>query len=367
MDNLIAETNSRLLEIIANLTTIKQEYEEKLNANTKEIDTQLEKVQEYKTEFFESKAKIEKMNSDIEGFESDYKKLVERFKDDELANILIAANKEISLKIDERKRKIVKDKSSMNELVDKAENVKQKLVKLTAEKKALELCLSRILDAFEFYSRSLNQIISYSNDNKDNLCSCFHDGSSIINSEIKYISSSFTNEDSIDLDLEDTNYTMDMNNTIDTNEEYTAFNQNEDILVDVEDEKLDDLEPIDLSDMVKVDEENPEISDYDNESIIEGDEHRIVINSEDNLESEETTNDVVNTSEVTEGTEEGIVNTDEVDDETTEDGGNTDEVPEQDSQNKGNNKKKKKKKEEENISIDVNFDDSLEDDDSLYE
>ena len=39
------------------------------------------------------------MNSDIEGFSEDYKKLVERFKDDELANILVAANKEIYLKI----------------------------------------------------------------------------------------------------------------------------------------------------------------------------------------------------------------------------------------------------------------------------
>ena len=60
------------------------------------------------------------MNADIVGFSEDYKKLVERFKDDELANILIAANKEISLKIEERKRKIIKDKASMNELVEKA-------------------------------------------------------------------------------------------------------------------------------------------------------------------------------------------------------------------------------------------------------
>lgn len=174
MDNLINETNVRLQEIIDNLTTIKNEYENKLDHSNKEIDIELNKVKKYKEDFFVSKQKIEKMNSDIEGFEKDYQNLVERFKDDELANILIAANKEISAKIDERKRKIARDKISMNELVEKAETSKTKLVKLTAEKKALELCLKKILDAYEFYTKSLLQIINYSNDNPDNLSACFH-------------------------------------------------------------------------------------------------------------------------------------------------------------------------------------------------
>lgn len=331
MDNLISETNGRLLEIIDNLTTIKEEYETKLNANNKEIDTQLEKVQKYKADFFESKAKIEKMNSDIEGFESDYKKLVERFKDDELANILIAANKEISLKIDERKRKIVKDKSAMNELVDKAENVKQKLVKLTAEKKALELCLSKILDAFEFYSRSLNQIINYSNDNKDNLCACFHEGTSIINPEIRNIGSSF---------IGDTNFDdEEFNDNDGTGKTYSSdsiVDLEDDPLSNIEDEEFGDLEPVDLSDMIKVDEENSEISDYDNENVIEGNEHKIVINDEN-----------INT--------EYIKASDE------------DSLEEEKKENNKNKKKKNKKEVDNDISIDVNFDDSLEDDDSLYE
>lgn len=327
MNNLISETNSRLLEIINNLTTIKEEYEAKLENNNKEIETQLDKVQKYKTEFFESKSKIEKMNSDIEGFESDYKKLVERFKDDELANILIAANKEISLKIDERKRKIVKDKSAMNELVDKAENVKQKLVKLTAEKKALELCLAKILDAFEFYSRSLNQIISYATDNKDNLCSCFHDGPSIINSEFRQLSSSLVSENNLHDDVED-----DDNHSSDNGEKQVVQEKEDDMLDDVEDEELEDLEPVDLSDMVKV-EENPEISDYDNENVIEGDEHKIVIESQE---------------------ADLIVSNDNKDDD------NDDQVEE-------TKKKKSKKSEEEDMNINVDFDDSLEDDDSLYE
>lgn len=138
MDNLISETNTRLQEIIDNLTTIKTEYENKLRRSSREIDVELDKVNKYKEDFFVAKQKIEKMNSDIEGFEADYQNLVERFKDDELANILIAANKEISAKIDERKRKIARDKLAMNELIEKAELSKNKLVKITAEKKALE-------------------------------------------------------------------------------------------------------------------------------------------------------------------------------------------------------------------------------------
>lgn len=174
MENLIFETNARLQEIIDNLSTIRKEYTNKLASNSSEIETQLKTVDRYREEFFTSKRKIEKMNADIEGFEEDYKKLVERFQDDELANILVAANKEISAKIDERKRKILRDRQAMNELVGKAEEVKQRLVKLTAEKKALELCLARIEDSHEFYSKALSQVIDYSSKNQDDLCSCFH-------------------------------------------------------------------------------------------------------------------------------------------------------------------------------------------------
>lgn len=181
MDNLISETNTRLQEIIDNLTTIKTEYENKLKRSSREIDIELDKVNKYKEDFFVSKQKIEKMNSDIEGFEADYQNLVERFKDDELANILIAANKEISAKIDERKRKIAKDKLAMNELIEKAELSKNKLVKITAEKKALELCLAKILDAYEFYSRALTQVIEYTQENTSDLSKCFFEN----NNEMK--------------------------------------------------------------------------------------------------------------------------------------------------------------------------------------
>lgn len=202
MDNLISETNTRLQEIIDNLTTIKTEYENKLRRSSREIDIELDKVNKYKEDFFVSKQKIEKMNSDIEGFEADYQNLVERFKDDELANILIAANKEISAKIDERKRKIARDKLAMNELIEKAELSKNKLVKITAEKKALELCLAKILDAYEFYSRALTQVIEYTQENTSDLSKCFFENNKDMKSSFSKTIREITTSSNSDFDKE---------------------------------------------------------------------------------------------------------------------------------------------------------------------
>lgn len=242
MDNLVSETNAKLESVIENLETIKKEYEKKLKANDKEINAELSKVRKYKKDFFLAKEKVEKMNSDIEGFSEDYKKLVERFKDDELANILVAANKEISLKIEERKRKIIKDKASMNELVEKAEKVKEKLVTLTQEKNALESCYVKICDSEEYYRRSLNEIIDYANENKDNLCSYFDDADAIINN-------AETEEPLVDLnDIE-----FDMTKEID--EDDASFEKHE------EEKQEDEKETEVQEDMEENEKENDEFND----------------------------------------------------------------------------------------------------------
>lgn len=289
MENLIIETNARLQEVIDNLSIIKDEYEKKLEINTKEMDEQLKKVDAYREDFFTSKEKIEKMNSDIEGFEEDYQKLVERFKDDELANILVAANKEISAKIEERKRKIAKDRQAMNELVAKAEEVKKKLVKLTAEKKALELCLNKINDSFEFYSKSLGQIIEYSSDNQDNLCACFHE------EKITYKPEEVFDDDYSQDQLVETEDTF----VIEENDEDDIY-ETESVEIDYEEEVQDETETeadesndaiIAVEEIVYEDDEDEEI-DNENEDtesedeeniedkedfVIEGEEHEVVI------------------------------------------------------------------------------------------
>ena len=258
MDKLVSETNAKLESVIENLETIKKEYEKKLKANDKEINAELSKVRKYKKDFFLAKEKVEKMNSDIEGFSEDYKKLVERFKDDELANILVAANKEISLKIEERKRKIIKDKASMNELVEKAEKVKEKLVTLTQEKNALESCYVKICDSEEYYRRSLNEIIDYANENKENLCSYFDDADAIINSaeseeplvdlnDIEFDMTKEIDEDEASIeeqeketDQEDEKETEVQEDTKESEKENDEFNDEEFILAEQNDEDEDE-------------------------------------------------------------------------------------------------------------------------------
>lgn len=293
MENLIIETNARLQDVINNLLVIKQEYEKKLDTNTKEMDEQLKKVDAYREDFFSSKEKIEKMNSDIEGFEEDYQKLVERFKDDELANILVAANKEISAKIEERKRKIVKDRQAMNELVGKAEEVKKKLVKLTAEKKALELCLDKINDSYEFYSKSLGQIIEYSSDNQDNLCVCFHEEKFTYKTE-EIITEDVDNQEHIiesddafiveDNDYEDEKYETENVITEEENDQSNdIFEENEEKEFEVEEIVFEDDDEIideefaqeEIDENSKIDEEKTQVNEED--FVIEGEEHEVIL------------------------------------------------------------------------------------------
>ena len=173
MNDLIKETNSTLEEAIVNLFSQKTENEHKLAELSSDVELQLQKVKEYKEAFNRSKEKIAKANEDIKGFEADYQNLVDKFQNDELQNILISANKEITLKIDERKKKIKDEQIEMNRLVQRASVSKKKLVKLTAEKKAIQLKLDYILDAYEFYNKTLSDIIEYSTSHSDDLCSYF--------------------------------------------------------------------------------------------------------------------------------------------------------------------------------------------------
>ena len=318
MEYFINETNGRLQDIIANLGEILDEYKKKLENNAKDIEEQLTTVQNYRLEFYASKEKIEKMNADIEGFEADYQKLVERFKDDELANILVAANKEISAKIDERKKQIAKDRLAMNDIVKKAEDVKKKLVKLNAEKKALEVCLEKILDSHEFYSRALNQVIEYTENNQDNLCACFYD---------ETISDMIANEEHSDnYSVDELNITKDENIIEEKDEvildeelevvtdevEYDDEDETEEVIEEDTDEEIEDEEieeeeisevdedeilvadiasideeeyqigetPVELEEVVSEDEDEDD-EDFDDEEIVLENEESIYIDEED--------------------------------------------------------------------------------------
>jgi len=162
MDSFIVDINDQLKGILEEINDKKVDYSEKLEQITTEIENRLGEVKNYKEDFYNRKQTIEKMQNDIAGFENDYQKMVDNLKDTELANILVSVNKEVSSKIDERKRMINKDIDAMNEIVDKAEEVKNILVQLKAEKKALELCFEKITNIQDVYSKGFDNLIKYS-------------------------------------------------------------------------------------------------------------------------------------------------------------------------------------------------------------
>ena len=166
MDNLIQETNTKLKNIIEDLSALKNEYEDKVNVISQSIDKELAADKKYKEDFFNAKEKIEKANDDIKDFEKDYQSLVEKFNGESLAGILLSANKEINSKIEENKMKIAQDQKDINALIAKAEVDKDKLVKLTAEKKILKIRLSKITEAYNYYVNSINEIIENSKKGK---------------------------------------------------------------------------------------------------------------------------------------------------------------------------------------------------------
>ena len=166
MDNLIQETNTKLKNIIEDLSALKNEYEDKVNVISQSIDKELAAVKKYKEDFFTAKEKIEKANDDIKDFEKDYQSLVEKFSGESLAGILLSANKEINSKIEENKMKIAQDRKDINALIAKAEVAKAKLVKLTAEKKILKIRLNKITEAYNYYVNSINEIIENSKKGK---------------------------------------------------------------------------------------------------------------------------------------------------------------------------------------------------------
>ena len=168
-NQIINETNSRLNEIIEDIRYKKEELEDQLKENQKLIDNELDKVNGYKTEFNEAKKKIQKMTDDINGFEEEYNNLVEKFKDDELANILSGVSKEIEAKIKEKKRNIQRDQDEMNQLVDQAKEAKTELVKLMDEKQELKATLKQINDVYTYYDEEFEKISTYTQENFNNL------------------------------------------------------------------------------------------------------------------------------------------------------------------------------------------------------
>ena len=169
MNDLLQETNGKLLNIVGELDLLTKDYADKIASIDQEIAQELDIVKKYKDDFFQAREKIEKTNNDIETFERDYNSLLEKFKDDEIGSILLNSNNDLAAKLEEKRRKIVEEKKDINNLIAKAEVAKNRLVKLTAEKKIMEVRLTDIEDIFEYYKKALQEIVNYTTNNENDI------------------------------------------------------------------------------------------------------------------------------------------------------------------------------------------------------
>ena len=150
----------------------------------------------------------------------------------------------------------------MNSLVEKAEVVKKKLVKLTAEKKALELCFEKISDAYNYYTKVLGEIIEYSTINRGNL------------------SQKKSTNKSKDIKLDDEEFSID---SIKDEDKYIIEEAKENIIPEIEKTEIEDDDDFEISlEEIKVEDDTKE------ENIEENDSKKI---SED-IENEEKVNEV---------------------------------------------------------------------------
>ncbi len=169
MNDLLQETNVKFEGIIIDLENLKSEYVEKIRIVDEEIAEELNVVKNYKNDFFVAKDKIEKTNNDIQTFEKEYNSLIEKFKDDEIGAILLNSNRDLEAKIEEKKQQIIQQKRDINNLIQKAEMAKDKLVKLTAEKKILELRLTDVEDIYQYYKKAIEDIIDFTKKNEKDI------------------------------------------------------------------------------------------------------------------------------------------------------------------------------------------------------
>lgn len=169
MKNLIAEINSKIKAIINELEQRKEESEDTLNSVKNKIDEKVDEAKSYKVEVDEAKDKIKDLEEDINTLDSDLKDLNERFGNKDLNAIVEAGNREINAKIISKQNAITKYREQIGELTEKARAIKDLLINLKKDKETKENKLSNYTKALDYYTKKLNEVINFADENPDSL------------------------------------------------------------------------------------------------------------------------------------------------------------------------------------------------------
>ena len=238
MEKMIGVINDNLKSVISGIKNHRIDTEKELTRVNNEIEEKAGIARQYGISVDDSKQVIGILESEIKDLENDLVELTDKFKN--FTELLAAGNKEISNKILEKRSLISKETQSIKEITDKATELKNDIVLLEQEKEKLETELEKAKVLEKYYESSINSIIDFSTNHKDEL-------DSFVVEEIKD-----------ELDVKDMEINeKDLNHEIDDSvfEEIDSITDEEDAVDDSA-----DLDDVDIDDSLNEENEEKEVS-----------------------------------------------------------------------------------------------------------
>lgn len=254
MEKMIGVINDNLKSVISGIKSHRVDTEKELARVNKEIEDKAGIARQYGISVDDSKSVIASLEEEIHGFENDLVELSDKFKN--FKELLATGNKEISNKILEKRTLISKETQNIKDITEKAETLKNEIIELEDNKEKLEGELKKAKVLEKYYESSINSIIDYSVNHKDEL-------DSFVGNEIK---------EELDVDVEEINE-KDLNHEIDD----SVF------------EEIDHISDIDEveTDEIKEDESDDEEDDSSSKELSIKDELDNIIASGQDLENHE--------------------------------------------------------------------------------
>lgn len=169
MVELVNQVNSKLNEIIEEISDEVGVLTSDLEVVQSNIDSKIDEAKGYKISVDEYKENINKIESEIAGLESDLDNLKLNYGNKGLDAIVEVGTKEINNKIVSKQIEVSKQAQKINELTDRARTIKELLINLKKDKKEKKDRLDNLSVVLEYYKQEFSKIIEYSVNNVDSL------------------------------------------------------------------------------------------------------------------------------------------------------------------------------------------------------
>jgi len=237
MNSLIKETNDNLRTII---DTLKENLETAANTLDNiqvQMDKKVEEAKKYKIQVDSAKVAIKDLEDDNKSLEISLKELNDKYGKMNLVSVIEAGNREIKSKINDNLREIVKQKEHIAELTNKARTIKDLLMNLKKDKTLKEEKLEALKVVYNYYSERLNDVIDYAFNHSENLGDY---------KSVSYVDSSFDEEEVIEYNDKELENTM-IFNEIANIDDNRNFKDEMSFISDEIDKNLDNINQLDES------------------------------------------------------------------------------------------------------------------------